>query len=103
MELEIEGRTPNKQIIYLLYNCNAWKSSQRLRCVSLSSDEFLKSIVRGIQDGSFMYGGCAEERELDTESQTETFRADWDELSREEINNKLKFGFLDITYSGEDL
>lgn len=92
---------PKKQI-YLVYSCDDWVSTNsfQLKMATTSKRKLKSYIVKAIKDGDFEYTW------LDKESRTKQvseFKRDFESIKRCEINNKLRYGYIDYCYDGEDI
>lgn len=60
----------------------------------------LKSfIAEKIYDDTFTYG----DNSLSKAQQVKRFKADFDTIPKENINDLLSYGFLDFSYDGEEI
>ena len=87
--------------IFLVYDCDEWKSkdSMRLAMATTSSRGLRSFIASKIERGDFDYGDPDEPRK----KQTSEFRREFDSMPRDWLDSKIKFGFYDYTYDGEEL
>lgn len=85
--------------IYLLFDCNRWKEKpMAVRCVALSPTKLVRAVTRALHSQTMEYG---EGRSIT--AQIREFRMDWKELRLRDINDKLRFGFIDTVINGEDI
>jgi hypothetical protein len=77
--------------IYLLYECDDWKShsSMSLRMATTSEKKIRKAILEAIGD---------KDMELDVSNKATFLR----ERDLHEIDNNLKYGFINIVGDGEE-
>lgn len=94
-------KNTNKKQIFLLYTCDEQCStkSQRLIMATTSSTKLKNKIAKLIEIGDFDYN-CSE---WDRDVQVKYFKKDFDTYTRTDINNLLKYGFLDYCYDGEEI
>lgn len=89
-----------KPLVWMLFSCNEWKEKPMpLIRASTSPFQIKKAIITCIEKGDMEYGKDPET--MSKRQQVKEFRADWERLTRNEINSKLRYGFYDYTYSGE--
>lgn len=93
-------RKPSTRPLYLLMSCDRWKSDLKLRCAATTLSRIKAAVIEAIHDDAMLYGENAEE--LNKIEQIKVFRRDWKTKSFEELNNLLMYGFLDITFDGEN-
>lgn len=91
----------SKKQIFLVFACDEWcsKKSQTLLLCTTSVRRLKTFICREIQKGNFEYNSSVTSRL----TQIEEFKHDFDECPRDVINSKLKYGYFDYCYDGEEL
>lgn len=87
----------SKPMIYLLFSCDEWKAKPALCCAAVTSTHIRRAVERELHAKDMEYG----DEGMNVTQQIKMFRADWRTLTRERINDKLRYGFLDTTYSGD--
>lgn len=96
-----------KQAILLFYLCDEWKGKLKLRCAATAPTHIRKVVERELHDKAIVYGN----EEMSVIEQIREFRKDWRGLTNDgrtlfdfrRINDKLVYGFLNYTHSGETL
>lgn len=90
------------KVIYLLFNCDEWKSSSSmtLRAAATTETKIKKAVLRAIQSEEMLY---RKDLGLSKSEQIRLFKEDWEKLTRDRLNDHLLFGFLEIAYDGEDI
>lgn len=88
--------------IYTVFSCDEWKSrdSMRLLMATTSVRKLKSFIVRKIADETFAYD---KGEELSIPQQVKLFKADFENDLRNNINNRLHYGFLDYCCDGEEI
>ena len=56
-------------------------------------------LLKKIHDDTFTYGDGS----LSKSQQVKRFKADFDTIPKENINDLLSYGFLDFSYDGEEI
>ena len=94
--------TKSKKQIYLVYSCDEWKSTDSMKLMmATTSQRKLKSyIVKAIKDGDFVYSWTDNESKAE---QISGFKYSFKYSTRYDINNKLKYGYIDYCYDGEEI
>ena len=95
-----QNRTPHKQI-FLLYTCDEHCSThtQRLIMATTSQQKLISKISKLIEIEDLDYNNS----EWDRDIQIKEFKKDFVKCTRTEINSKLKYGFFDYCYDGEEI
>lgn len=91
----------SKQKIYLVYDCDEWKTFGRMRLAlaTTSVRRVEKFIVHKIEVGDFNYQSPENSRA----SQVSMFTKDFEWLDRNTINGLLEYGYFDYTIDGEEI
>ena len=94
--------TKSKRQIYLVYSCDDWVSTDSfiLRTATTSKRKLKSYIAKAIKDDLFRYGWSDNESKT---KQVSEFKRDFEYANRHDINNKLKYGYIDYCYDGEDI
>ena len=86
--------------IFLLYSCDAWKSTPMdLIWVGTSQQKLRKYIIHQIELGDMSYYDVI----LDTKMQISKFKTDWKKELRSTINDRLIYGFYDYCHDNEEV
>lgn len=95
-----QNKKPYKQI-FLLFTCDEQCStnSQRLIMATTSQQKLISKISELIKIEDLDYNNS----EWDREKQIKEFKKDFVKATRTEINSKLKYGFFDYCYDGEEI
>lgn len=90
-----------KTQIYIVYSCDEWvsTSSQRLLMCTTDEEVLCSYIAKKIQSGDFEYNNP----EWSKEEQVSDFEQDFYSSTRAIINSKLKYGYYDYCYDGEEI
>ena len=92
----------SKKQIYTIFACDAWQSkdSTRLMMVTTSVRRLKSFIAKQIEDEVFEYG---DDDRLPPKKEAALFRKDFEEEEQRTINDRLRYGFYDYTYDGEEI
>lgn len=92
----------SKKQIYTVFTCDIWKGTDSMRLVlCTTSVRKVKSFIANeIEAGYMEYNDGTEST---TKQQVKKFRSEFDWKTREEINNRLDYGFIDYCYDGEPI
>ena len=87
--------------IFLLFTCDEHCSThtQRLIMATISQRILVSKISKLIEMGDLDYNNSEWSRDI----QIKEFKKDFVQCSRTEINSKLKYGFFDYCYDGEEI
>lgn len=85
--------------IFLLYSCDEWKSKDTmiLVCASTATTKIRKAIIAQLNSNDMEYSNG---EKLTEQKQIAMFKKDWKTELRDNINDKLRFGFFDYVYDG---
>jgi hypothetical protein len=99
----IMDKQKKKKQIFLLYYCGDCKTfPMKVACAATSATKIKMAIASLIKKGDMEYGDDTENIEkLKSYQQAKVFKEDWKTLTRDKINNKLRYGFYDYTYDGD--
>lgn len=88
-----------KNNIYLLYTCDAWKGtdSMRLTVATTSTSRLKKAIEDRLHAEDMVYG----DEKSAVKEQLYRFRQDWKEMTADELNVLLKYGYIQEVGNGE--
>lgn len=88
--------------IYTVFACDEWKSRDSLRLLmATTSVRKLKNlIIRKIADEVFTYD---KGEGLSIPQQVKLFKEDFKNGLRNEINDRLHYGYMDYCYDGEEI
>ena len=94
--------TKSKKQIYLVYSCDDWVStgSFQLRMATTSKRKLKSYVAKAIKDDRFEYSWTNNESKT---KQVSEFKRDFECVKRCDINNKLKYGYIDYCYDGEEI
>lgn len=94
--------TKSKKQIYLVYSCDTWKSTDSMQLImATTSKRKLKSyIAKAIKSDDFEYSWTDNESKT---KQAAEFEHDFEHSLRYDINTKLKYGYIDYCYDGEEI
>ena len=88
--------------IYTVFACDEWKSrdSMRLLMATTSVRKLKNLIIRKIADEVFTYD---KGEELSISQQVKMFKDDFMNCLRNEIIDRLHYGYMDYCYDGEEI
>lgn len=89
-----------KKQIYLLFSCDSWKSNMKLVSAATTLTKLKSAVIREIHAGNMHYN--RDGRYCSITQQIRNFREDFNNVSRELLNNGLSCGFMDYTLDGEE-
>ena len=93
-------RTENTQRhIYLLYTCDVRRRNRTLLAAAVSRKRLKQVCVRALHNDLMEY--CPNVK--DKKSQVRLFRRDFESLSREQINRKMRYGYIAMCFDGEEI
>lgn len=101
--------TPNGQKkIYLLYDCDIWKSKDSMRLLMATSSKLkIKLFIqRKIGTEDMEYPHCEASRiqkDMLPRLEVAQFRKDFEEKTIKEVNDNLRYGFIDCVIDGEEI
>ena len=87
------------RIVYLFFT-QTDKSQPVLFGATTTSNRMKKLVTKAIRNREVKYGPVGEY--LPVHEQIRSFRYDWLNLTRPEVNKKLQGGVIDVTFSGEE-
>lgn len=92
----------SKKPIFIVSACDAWQSkdSVRLMLVTTSVRRLKSFIAKQIEDEVFEYGG---DDRFSSKKQSAMFRKAFETEDRRTINDRMRFGFYDYVYDGEEI
>lgn len=92
--------TKSKRQIYLVYSCDRRKStdSMQLEMATISKTKLKSYVAKAIKNDDFEYGWADSKTK-----QVAEFEHDFEHSLRYDINTKLKYGYIDYCYDGEEI
>lgn len=92
----------SKKQIYTVFTCDIWKGtdSMKLALCTTSVRKVKSFIASEIEKGNMEYN---DGDEINAKQQVKKFRSEFDWRTRDVINDRLAYGFIDYCYDGEPI